>query len=92
MINTSKPKHFTIKIGSCGWDVHNGTYDKLKEKNPYRLGFTVVNIMSKEFMKNGEAGQLEFRYHLALLLLDSLEFPEGKLQKDLENREKLKKL
>lgn len=63
----NKPTKYQIIIRDCGTDTCNFSYKKLENKNPIRLGLSVINILSKDFA--GEENANKYLYWLACAIL-----------------------
>lgn len=81
------PTHFQVKISNCGSSSLSGSYKIMKEKDALDLLFTVVRLMTNDFVGKDNAPTL--RYHLACSLLKDLNLPKTLLT-DIENANDLR--
>jgi hypothetical protein len=82
-LEVNAPTKYQIIIKDCGTDTFSFTYKKLENKNPIKLGLSVVNIMAKDFA--GDENAYKYYYWLACAILKGFEIDKDKLLEDINN-------
>ncbi len=86
MSDITKPKNFQIKISNCGLNNINGTYKIMKNKSALILSFKAVEMMTRDFVRDKS---LALQYHLACIILSTIELNKEKLFKDIDNAKEI---